>query len=139
MPIDGEGGAQLRPRLNYRREEMTISGLITEVKEEKPNTFTDEKLLSFINKIEYEVAERLCDDFEPYTSIDDTELLAADPYSNLYVSYVKAKIDFANEEYASYQLNQAQHIQDFRDFIDWVVRTGQAIESSIPSRFRNIM
>ena len=60
---------------------MTISALINKIKEEKPNTFTDEKLLSFINEIEWETAEDLCVQFEPYEDVDDTELLVPEPYS----------------------------------------------------------
>lgn len=119
---------------------MTITRLIDKVQEEKPNTFTDAKLLEYINEIEYETAEQLAVEyFEPYTTVDNTELLVPEPYSRLYVSYVKAMIDYANEEYASYQLNQEQHVQDFRDFSDWVVRTKQAVDHTIPRKVRHIM
>lgn len=117
---------------------MTIKGLIDKVKEEKPNTFTDEKLLSFINEIETEVAEQLCEDFTPYTTVNTTTLLCPAPYDKLYDSYLKAMIDRANEEYESYSNNQAQHTQDFKDFIDWIVRENVASERTTPSRFRNI-
>lgn len=118
---------------------MTIKSLIDKVQEEKPNTFTDEKLLSFVNEIETEVYDQLYEDFEPYEEVDETELRVPAPYDRLYVSYVKAQVDYALEEYASYQNNAAQHVQDFRDFIDWVVRTGQAVQSTLPRRIRNIM
>ena len=118
---------------------MTIKGLIDKVQEEKPNTFSDEKLLSFINEIEHDTAEQLAAFFEPYTEVDDTELLVPAPYDALYESYLKAKIDYALEEYASYQLNQEQHDNDFAIFIDWVVRTGQALEHHAPRKLRNIL
>lgn len=38
---------------------MTIKRLIDKIQEEKPNSFSDEKLLSFINEVEVEVAEQL--------------------------------------------------------------------------------
>jgi hypothetical protein len=117
---------------------MTIKGLIDKVQEEKPNTFTDEKVLGFINEIEEDVSDQLHEDFEPYTEVDDTELIAPAPYDRLYVSYVKSQIDYANEEYASYQLNAEQHNQDMSDFINWVVRNGIAVNAYMPKRFRNI-
>ena len=120
-------------------QSMTIKRLIDKVQEEKPNTFTDEKLLEFVNEIEYETAEQLAMDFEPYERVDDTELLVPEPYSRLYVSYVKAMVDYANEEYASYQLNAEQHTQDFRDFVDWVIRTGQAVDHTVPRRIKHVM
>lgn len=117
---------------------MTIKGLIDKVKEEKPNTFSDAKLLSFINEIEIETSEQLAEDFVPYEAVDETELMVPAPYDRLYVSYVKAMVDYANEEYASYQLNAEQHTQDFRDFVDWTVREKVAVNHVFPSRFRNI-
>lgn len=119
---------------------MTIQTLIDKVQEEKPNTFSNEKLLGFINEIEQDVSEELREDidFTPYESVDDTELKAPAPYDKLYVSYLKSQIDYANEEYASYQLNAEQHNQDFGDFADWVVRTDQAVTKIVPSRFRNV-
>lgn len=117
---------------------MTIKGLIDKVQEEKPNTFSDEKLLSFINEIEEDVAEQLNEEFEPYTDVDDTELMAPAPYDRLYVSYLKAMIDYANEEYASYQLNAEQHAQDFTDYINWIVRNNIAVNDYSVKRFRNV-
>ena len=125
----------------FRRKNMTVYELIKKVKEEKPNTFTDEKLVSYVNEIESEVAEQLGHTSAPVYSVDKirtSSLLLGNPYDRLYVSYLKAMIDYANEEYASYENNQAQHVQDFRDFVDWVVRTGQMEERSFTSRFSNI-
>lgn len=105
---------------------MKIRPLIEKVREEKPNSFTDAKLVNFINSIEAEVATNLNKPIPTYsvpeTGSDGNELLAPPPYDSLYVSYVKAQIDFANEEYASYQNNQVQHVLDWDTFNDWVVR-----------------
>ena len=117
---------------------MTIKGLIDKVKQEKPNTFSDEHMLSFVNEIEQDVAEQMEEEFSPYTAVDTTELMCPAPYDRLYVSYVKAMVDYSNEEYASYQLNQMQHVQDFTDFVNWTVREKVAVNRVVPSRFRNI-
>ena len=118
---------------------MTIQQLIDKVQEEKPNSFSDDKIVSFVNEIEADVADQISVDFEDYTLDDkEEELIVPAPYNRLYVSYVKAQIDYANEEYPSYQLNAEQHVQDFTDFINWMVRTGQSDRTTLPSRFRNI-
>lgn len=121
---------------------MNIRSLIDKVQAEKPNTFTDEQIVAFVNEVEGNVAEELRGKRITYTaSAEDMakNLLAPAPYDRLYVSYVKAMIDFANEEYASYQLNQQQFNLDYDDFCDWVVRTDRVEEESyIPRRFRNI-
>lgn len=119
---------------------MTIRTLISKLNDEKPNSFGNERLISFVNEVEAEVAEQLSVDFDTYTAADmDRELLALKPYDRLYVSYVKAMVDYANEEYESYTNNQAQHVQDFRDFVDWIVRTSQVTENTFPRRLRNTL
>lgn len=117
---------------------MTIQKLFDKVNTEKPNSFSEEHLLSFLNEIEAKVAYELIEDFEPYEEADDTVLLAPAPYDMLYVSYLKAQIDYANEEIESYANNQAQHDLDFDKFTDWIVREHVNVESIVPSRFRNI-
>lgn len=118
---------------------MTIQKLINKVQEEKPNTFQTEKLIEFINEIEADVAEQVSADIPLYTTDNmDEELMAPAPYDRLYVSYLKSQIDYANEEYLSYQLNAEQHMQDFSDFTNWVVREQVNVENVVPSRFRNV-
>lgn len=118
---------------------MTVATLLTKIQDEKPNSFEEERLIAFITEIEAEVAEQLRV-FAPTYSADDKNknLLAPAPYDKLYVSYVKSMIDLANEELASYQNNAAQHVQDFRDFTDWVVRSGVADQTAAYTRFRGI-
>ena len=160
---------------------MTVKDLIQKVREEKPNSFTDAKIISFINEVEEDVAEQLHVPAITYTNFyvlpeeqptsetwnngagwyafvdnayveqtgqtlnpeqtyyKEAELLVPAPYDRLYVSYVKSQIDFANEEMANYQNDVAQHTQDFRDFIDWVVSTGKVADNPFPTRLRNIM
>lgn len=120
---------------------MKLAQVIEQVNEEKPNSFKPEKLTSFINEVEADVQvqlripedERITYD---YKEDGNRELLAKPPYDRLYKSYLKAMIDYSNEEYASYENNQAQHVADFREFTDSVVRSGRA--QSIPTRFKNI-
>ena len=119
---------------------MTVQKLLDKVQTEKPNAFGNEKLLEYVNEIEATVAEQLHVTPEMYTSEDmGKTLLAPFPYDVLYESYVKAKIDYAHEEYASYQMNQEQFSADMEEFIDWIVRTNQvSINVAMPNKFRNV-
>ena len=173
----------MAPTIHIRGGEgyMTIKKLIEKIQEEKPNSFTEEKLISFINEIEVEVAEQLHVSAPVYTNYytlpkeqptaDEwnngqgwfiyengeyleqtngtlnpnktyyklTELLAPAPYDQLYVSYVKAQIDLANEEIPNYQNNISQHTQDFKDFIDWVVSKSLVEGNPFPNKIINVM
>lgn len=121
---------------------MTIRDLLNKINKEKPSSFTEAELIAFVNEVEAEVAEQLCNATAPVYTDDhddlDKILLAPAPYDRLYVSYVKMQIDYSQEDYDSFTNNQAQHTQDFQDFTDWVVREGKAGKSRMPRRFRHV-
>lgn len=121
---------------------MTIRDLLNRIQKEKPNSFTEADLIAFLNEVEAQVADELHIEDVPvyednHTDLDEVLLVPA-PYDRLYISYLKAMIDYTNEEYESYTNNQAQHVQDFRDFVDWVVRTGRAENTNAVRRFKHI-
>ena len=122
---------------------MTIRDLLNKINKEKPNSFAEADLIAFVNEVEAEVAEQLGETEVPVYKYEhdlefDKVLLAPAPYDLLYVSYVKMQMDAQTEEWDSYYNDQAQHNQDFRDFTDWVVRTGQKKRSIYPRRFKNV-
>lgn len=122
---------------------MTIRELLEKINKEKPNSFTEADLIAFVNEVEAEVAEQFGEDEVPAYSYEhddelDKELLAPAPYDRLYVSYVKMQIDYAQEEYDSFANNQAQHVHDFQDFTDWVVRENKSKKHKFPRRFRHV-
>lgn len=119
---------------------MKVSELLKLIKTEKPNSFSDEMLLGYINEIEAEVQDQM--EIVPVTkySLDfdlDKELIVKPPYDRLYISYLKARIDYVLEEYDNYENDQAQHISDFREFANWTIRT-TAYKKRAPKRFRNV-
>ena len=120
---------------------MKLSEAIEQVKKEKPHSFSMDHCTAFINEVESAVQEFLgipADERKKYDWKEDgnTELIAKEPYSILYVSLLKAKIDYAMEEYESYANNQAQFESDFEDFKAWAVREGK-IRKSLPTRIKN--
>ena len=121
---------------------MTIQFLLDKINEENPNSFTDEKLIEFVNDVEHICGTWLHmadEDIPVYTEDDmETELLIPAPHDRLYTSYVKAMIDYTNKEYPSYQVNQMQFEQDAANAQDWIVRENKAVTQRIPHRFKNI-
>ena len=108
---------------------MKLSSLIESVKKEKPHSFKPEDLTRFVNDVESVIQEYLDiphDERKTYDWEKDggRELIAQSPYDRLYDSFVKAKIDFANEEYDSYATNEAQFNSDLEDWKAYVLRSG---------------
>lgn len=109
---------------------MTLADLIDIIKHEKPSTFSSEKLVEKVNEVESILQEFLevpqLDRVRyVWLSSNDDKLIAPEPYSRLYVSYLKAAIDLVNEEYESYANNQSQFELDYENWTAFIVRTGK--------------
>lgn len=120
---------------------MTVKELIAQVKEEKPNSFSNDKLVEFINEIEADVVEYIDGfmkyEWEEYTYEDDNELIVMHPYDRMYRYYLMAKIDYALEEYQSYANNISQFNSDWIDFKDMAIRKG-LVRTRLPRKIRNV-
>ena len=120
---------------------MRLSEAIELVKKEKPHSFSMDHCTVFINEVEASVQEYLgipADEWKKYDWKEDGNavLIAPEPYSALYISWLKAKIDYANEEYESYATNQAQFEADFTEFKAWAVREDR-IRKELPTKIKN--
>lgn len=120
---------------------MKIATLIESVSREKPNAFNRDDLTEYVNEIEAMVQDYL--GVEPSEMIryawkndGDKELIVKPPYDVLYKAYLKAKIDYANEEYESYSNNQAQFTSDYEDWQAYAMRSGMVI-NDMPRAFTN--
>lgn len=122
---------------------MTLLELITQVKAEKPNSFSNDKLTEYVNEIEEDIVEFLGDEakryWDPYVFPEDQdeELLAVPPYDRLYKSYLKGKIDYDLEEHESAANNMAQFNSDYADYKDSAIRKG-LVRIEQPKRIKNV-
>ena len=77
---------------------MKVKDLLNLIKTEKPNSFSDEMLLGYINEIEAEVQDQM--EIVPVTSYDlkrdmDKDLLVKPPYDNA-TTYCSGSNPFGN-------------------------------------------
>lgn len=123
---------------------MTVNELLKRVDEQKPNAFSVAQKVSWLNDIETQIQEFLGYDgsrWVVYTDSDEDlakELIVDRPYSNVYIAWIKAKIDFDNEEYESYQNNQAQFSSEFASFKSYALRNGLVSTTIVPNHFKNV-
>ena len=120
---------------------MKLSECIQEVRQEKPNSFSEDALTGFINELEAMVQHYLgkeAGDFVVYAWGDNgnDELMVKHPHDVMYKSYLKAKIDYANEEYQSYQNNQAQFSADYAEWQAHALSRGE-VKSNVPTGIKN--
>nr|DAK85408.1 MAG TPA: hypothetical protein [Caudoviricetes sp.] len=120
---------------------MRLSEAIEQVKKEKPHSFSMDHCTLFVNEAEAAVQEFLgvpAAERERYDWNEDgnKELIAPPPYDVMYISYLKAKIDYAMEEYESYATNQAQFEADLAEWKAWAIREGK-IHTKFPTKIKN--
>lgn len=120
---------------------MKVSEAIQQVKMEKPNGYSDTYCTVFLNEIEAIIQEFLGvprKDWVEYRWEDSQQqdLIVPEPYSQIYISYLKAKIDYAQEEYESYGNNQAIYEDDMKNFKAWAIREGK-IQRELPRAIKN--
>lgn len=106
---------------------MKLSEAIEQVRLEKPHSFSSDHCALFLTEIEAQVQDYLGIPAEEWVKYDwkndgNKELIVPAPYDALYISFLKAKIDYANEEYESYANNQAIHADDMESFKAWAIR-----------------
>ena len=120
---------------------MKVSEAIQQVKIEKPNSYSDTHCTVFLNEIEAIIQEFLGIPSEErvkykWEDSQQQELIVPEPYSAIYISYLKVKIDYAQEEYESYGNNQAIYEDDMKDFKAWAIREGK-IQKKLPDAIKN--
>lgn len=119
---------------------MKIIEAINRVDALKPNQYTSEQKLTWLSELDARIYnDILCthednpletipeeDEEEtaifPYTD-EETALIAEFPYDCMYVSYLQAKIDEANEETQRYQVSAAMFNAQYDDFARFYNRT----------------
>lgn len=99
---------------------MTPNKVIEIVDKLKPNSYTDEDKLRWINELDGMV-QRLVfqsDEIKQYSYPDDmdTELLIPAPYDEAYSFFLQAKIDFYNREYSNYNNSAAMFENTYDEY-----------------------
>lgn len=111
---------------------MTLNEAIAKADNLKPNNYKYPQKVQWISDIDgmifHELIENRVSDeeisWEAYSEESDPSqvLLAEDPYSEMYIFYIGAKIDYYNGEYTRY----ANYMQSFNDkyqaYADYYVR-----------------
>lgn len=117
---------------------MILEELLKQTKAEKSSSLSNEHLVTLLNEVEAIVQDYLeipSEERKKYIWPDDNDavLIVAEPHSRLYMSYLKARIDFINEEYESYVNNQAQFEVDFQEFGNYASKHG-LIRATTPTK-----
>ena len=118
---------------------MTIQKIINAISTTTDMDITDSEIISYLSNIDARIKREIIDfhindkykDWKPYT-IDtpkDTELIVPDGYSDLYLFYVKAQLDYKVDEIDRYTNNMIMFNQEYAEFYKWYARTYRSNQS----------
>ena len=106
---------------------MTIQKCIQRVDALKPNTYTNDEKVLWLNECEGDVqlnifliAHNSLVEYTDYETDKNKELLVRSPYDRLYIQYLIGKIDFANGEYTAYANDVNEYNSTFSSFSKWI-------------------
>lgn len=113
---------------------MTISKAIELCDAQKPNGYSDADKIHWLDKLDRQIfrevistheAEGAPESFEGYDEDTDptTEMLADEAYSDLYVKWLFAQIDFANAETQRYENSRQMFNALYDAYTTWYNRT----------------
>lgn len=103
---------------------MTAAEIIEKVDGVKPNAYTDEDKLGWLNELEYAIQTDVYDLAEGFTAHDSAEedLLLGPEWGRLYTSWLEARIAAANGEFDEYANLMQIHNGFSGEFERWYAR-----------------
>lgn len=116
---------------------MTLSKAISTIDELKPNTYTHEQKTSWLSELDARIKAEIIDTheggesvhFAGYDSENDTEteLLVPSPFTEVYIYWLEAKIDYANTEIGRYNNSISNFNTTYNTFANYYNRRNMPI------------
>lgn len=99
---------------------MTISDAILKADELRPNAITAETKAGWVNELNAQVSEYMDTNMPPVLPVNSaTQLLMPYPYDNIYVHYLCAMIDSAQEEFSLFNNDMAVYNNAIHEALNW--------------------
>jgi len=111
---------------------MKLEEVFRRVDDLKSNAYRDDMKADWINAVEgrvqLEILERDMADVVRYDWETDggADLVVPEPYSDLYLYYVEAMIDFYNKEYEGYNNSMVMFNEAFEEYRGYIYRLRNA-------------
>ena len=112
---------------------MTIAQAIAQLDSLKHNTFSQEQKVAWLGRVEAMIKKHIIDThvggdkviFEGYGPDVDlqTELMAPEPFDEMYLRYLEAQVDYHNMEYDGYNQAISLFKAAYNGFERWYNRT----------------
>lgn len=118
---------------------MTIKEAIETTDTLKPNAFQVKRKTEWLSELDGRIKKEILDTHENapvfggYDELTDstTSLLAPEPYSDVYIKYLIAQMDFYLAEFARYNNDMVMFNTAYDEFARWYHRTHKPLQTKI--------
>lgn len=119
---------------------MTIDRIIDLLDAQKPNAYGQETKINWLDKLDrmaflevISTHEGGPDSFEGYTeeTPGDTELLIPDEFKDVYIHWLYAMVDYANQELQRYGNSMIMFNNNYAQYANWYNRTHMPLTARI--------
>lgn len=111
---------------------MTIQEALDQVDDLKPNTYSDTVKIRWLNQLDGRIYRELVCTHEGSEDVAapdyanaarTTQLIAQEPYEQIYVHWLECRIDYYNSELQKFNNTYAVFAADFKEYDSWYNRT----------------
>lgn len=128
---------------------MTIQNIKDKLQFRKQTVIDTDRLIEFVNTVEWKIKKEIINahegaekhPFRPYTldDVSSVQLLADEPYSELYVFFVMSQLSLAENNITNYNNEWALFNQYYSDFAGYYTRNNLPLPKvNLSSRGYNI-
>lgn len=111
---------------------MRVSEAIIKADRMRSNAVPDPDKRAWLLQLETEIAECMKKPVPVWGEDEDPELLAPDPFTQFYVVYLAAWIDYYQEEMDLYQIDTIMANNMISNFKSWYTRNHKSEDNNIP-------
>lgn len=110
---------------------MRINELLEEITVLNGQQYDEKMLIGWLNEIEAQAVDQVINKadgynivFRPYSAEEDMEsqLMIQDQFRDVYINYIRAKIDFMNQETEQYNNDVAMYEASWKAYASWHIR-----------------
>ncbi len=120
---------------------MNIQNIIAKINVLKPNQYNANDIIAWLSDIDGQIYKEVVlthsdsstvvfNGYDSSTPLS-TELIAPDPYSELYIHYIMAQIDYYNAEWGRYNNTSAMFNVAYQDFVNYWNRNHMSVNNNI--------
>lgn len=111
---------------------MTVQDAIVQINHLKPSRYDETTIVEWLSDLDGYIYSEIIEGHEgdhkpplPYDANQGLEqvLLVPEPYSDIYIKYLSAQIDYANADFGRYNNSMVMYNMALSAFADWYNRT----------------